>query len=193
MTFANCQNIPRLVCGQPVLNPTVGGFSKVRKNLTYLLLFAIVMAFSGLLSAYLVSKGSVDFWVSIRIPTAFYWSTAFILLSSVTVQLALVVTRQGRTRLAAPLLLASLALGLAFAFSQFKGWKELRSLGNILSFSKVLQSNGLYGQDYTIARKGITLALVNGQYFMPDDTEHSKPLMKSNQFGEASYGEPASP
>ncbi len=156
------------------VDPTVK--VKVRKNLTYLLLFAIVMAFSGLLSAYLVSKGSVDFWVSIRIPTAFYWSTAFILLSSVTVQLALVVTRQGRTRLAAPLLVASLALGLAFAFSQFKGWKELRDLGNILSFSKVLQSNGVYGQDYTIARKGITLELVNGQYFMPDDTGRSKPL-----------------
>ena len=49
------------------VDPTVK--VKVRKNLTYLLLFAIVMAFSGLLSAYLVSKGSVDFWVSIRIPT----------------------------------------------------------------------------------------------------------------------------
>lgn len=149
---------------------------RARKNLTYLVLFAIVMAFSGLLSAYLVSKGSVEYWVSLRIPEAFYWSTAFILLSSVTVQLALVVTRQGRSRLVAPLLVATLALGLAFSFSQVKGWAQLTERGNVLSFSKVLQSTGVYGQDYTIARKGITLDLVDGAFYLPTDAEHRKPL-----------------
>ncbi len=149
---------------------------RARRNLTYLLLFAIVMAFSGLLSAYLVSKGSMEYWVSIRIPTAFYWSTAFILLSSVTAQLALVSVRQGRTRLAAPLLAATLALGLAFTFSQVNGWQQLRSLGNVLSFSKVLQTSGVYGQDYTIARKGVPLVMADGAYYMPDDVDHRKPL-----------------
>lgn len=149
---------------------------RARRNLTYLLLFAIVMAFSGLLSAYLVSKGSVDFWVSIRIPAAFYWSTAFILLSSATVQLALGTTRQGRTRLTAPLLLATLALGIAFTVSQFQGWSQLRDRGNFFSFSKVLQNNGVYGQDYTIARKGITLELVDGRFYLPDDAARAKPL-----------------
>ncbi len=149
---------------------------RVRKNLTYLLLFAIVMAFSGLMSAYLVSKGSVDYWVSIRIPTAFYWSTAFIGLSSVTVQLALVMARRGRGRTAAPLLLATLALGIAFSFSQVQGWSALRSAGNVFSFSKILQNSGTYGVDYTIARKGITLDMVDGRYYMPDDAGRTRPL-----------------
>lgn len=149
---------------------------RARRSLTFLLLFAIVMAFSGLLSAYLVTKGSVDFWVSISIPSAFYWSTAFILLSSVTAQLALVVTRQGRTRLTTPLLVATLGLGIAFSVSQFQGWAALRQLGNMFSFGKVLQNSGVYGEDYTIARKGISLEMVNGQFFMPEDVERIKPL-----------------
>jgi cytochrome c oxidase subunit 3 len=149
---------------------------RVRKNLTFLLLFAIVMAFSGLMSAYLVSKGSVDFWVSIRIPTAFYWSTAFILVSSVTAQLALVMARRGRASLTAPLLVATLALGIAFSFSQFTGWSALREKGNFFSFSKVLQNNGVYGADYTIARKGITLEHEDGKFYLPDDVQRVKPL-----------------
>jgi cytochrome c oxidase subunit 3 len=149
---------------------------RARRNLTFLLLFAIVMAFSGLLSAYLVSKGSVDYWVSIRIPAAFYWSTAFILLSSLTAQLALVVTRQGRTNLTAPLLVATLGLGIAFSVSQFQGWAALRQLGNVFSFSKVLQNKGVYGEDYTIARKGIPLDMVDGRFYLPDDVERTKPL-----------------
>ncbi|MBL8000336.1 MAG: hypothetical protein JNL05_00120 [Flavobacteriales bacterium] len=149
---------------------------KARRTLTYLLIFAIVMAFSGLLSAYLVSKGSVDFWVSIRLPMAFYWSTAFILLSSVTMQLALVMARRGRSGLTAPLLVATLGLGIAFSVSQFKGWSQLHELGNFFSFSKVLQNNGVYGEDYTIARKGVTLVEAEGRFYLPDDVERTKPL-----------------
>jgi cytochrome c oxidase subunit 3 len=149
---------------------------RARRTLTYLLVFAIVMAFSGLLSAYLVTKGSVDFWVSIRLPKAFYWSTAFILLSSATMQLALMMARRGRSGLTAPLLVATLGLGIAFSVSQFKGWSQLRDLGNFFSFSKVLQNSGVYGEDYTIERRGVTLVEAGGSFYLPDDVERTKPL-----------------
>ena len=67
---------------------------RTRKLVTYLIVFAIVMFFAGLTSAYVVSMSS-GYWVDITLPAAFYVSTAAILLSSVFVQLALVAARSG--------------------------------------------------------------------------------------------------
>ena len=67
---------------------------RARKNLTYLLLFSIVMFFVALSSAYVVSQSSADFWVHFRIPKAFYYSTVVIIASSITIQFALVSIRK---------------------------------------------------------------------------------------------------
>lgn len=150
--------------------------SRARRNLTYLLLFSIVMLFAGLSSAYVVSKGGAAFWVHITIPAPFYWSTASILLSSVFVQLALVAARKGRKGAVAPFLLLGLALGIGFAVGQWKGWKQLTAAGQYLSFSNVLQPTGEYGKDYVIEHKGVILERVDGRYYMPDDTAHARPL-----------------
>src|SRR5689334_24927407 len=93
---------------------------KARRNITFLLLFAIVMFFAALTSAYVVSKGSTDYWSHFTIPQAFYISTAIIVLSSVFIQMALVNARKGKSKAIAPMIAITLVLGLGFSWFQFQ-------------------------------------------------------------------------
>jgi cytochrome c oxidase subunit 3 len=148
---------------------------RAKKSLTYLFMFAIVMFFAGLTSAYLVSKGSSNYWLNFKLPAPFWYSTGFILLSSLTIQVALVQARKGRKRAVAPWVMLSLALGVCFGFSQKKGWGELVDHGFAL-VSRLKSANGEYGKDYTIERRGIPLEKQGDFYYLPDDTEHAHPL-----------------
>lgn len=145
-----------------------------KKGLTYLLFFSIVMFFAGLTSAYLVSKGGATYWVHIRMPAPFWWSTAFILVSSATMHMALLQARKDRKRAVAPWVLFTLGLGLCFTVSQFKGWGDLWDNGLAL-VGRLKSVEAEYGKDYTIERRGQTLVLHGGEYFLPEDTafEHS--------------------
>lgn len=147
---------------------------RVRKQVTRLVLFAIVMFFAGLTSAYVVSMSS-GYWVDIKIPQAFIISTVAIVVSSVFAQLALGAAQKGRTGSIVPLLLITLVLGSVFAWSQFQGWKELVAKGNFL-VGKVLDNKGVYGDDYTIRYQGVPLLLENDQFFHPEDVMRAKPL-----------------
>lgn len=165
---------------------------KARRMITYLLLFAIVMFFAGLSSAYVVSLSNVDFWVRITIPGAFYISTAAILVSSVFAQWALISTRQGRNDRTVGLLGITLLLGLVFCWSQFQGWKELKEMGNYLSFSKLEQLEGVYGEDYSITYRGQVLQKEDGNYYLPEDMARERPLNSdmaevTNQAGQYFY------
>lgn len=147
---------------------------RVRKQITSFVLIAVVMFFAGLTSAYVVSM-SGGYWVDIKIPRAFFISTGAIVLSSVFAHLALSAARKGHPGRIAPLLLITLALGLVFTWGQFQGWKELTTKGNFL-VSKVLDNNGVYGQDYTIRYQGVPLVLEGDQFYHPDDVARAKPL-----------------
>lgn len=149
---------------------------RARKNVTYLLIFAIVMFFVALSSAYIVSKSSTDYWLSFRVPVAFYYSTATILVSSLTVQIALWTVCKGNGRGAALWLVVTLLLGIAFSFSQFSGWSEMASRRMSLVTDKITMTQGVYGEDYTISRKGVALEQVDGQFYLPDDLARAKPL-----------------
>lgn len=149
--------------------------TKAKKSLTYLLFFSIVMFFAGLTSAYLVSKGSSNYWVNFSLPTAFWWSTGYILVSSATIQLALVQARKGNKRAVAPFVVITLALGVCFSASQFKGWNSLLHDGYAL-VGRVNNVNTEYGKDYTILRRGIPLVKQGDLYFLPEDAAHEHPL-----------------
>lgn len=148
--------------------------TSTRKLLTWFILIAIVMFFAGLTSAYVVSM-SGTYWVDLRIPAPFLWSTAFIVVSSVFAQLALMaVDGPGRSRI--PVLLAiTLALGIAFAASQFAGWRQLVHQGNVV-VGKVLDNKGTYGTDWTILRNNVALVEEQGRFYAPDDTQRLRPL-----------------
>ncbi len=145
-----------------------------RKQVTRLVLLAIVMFFAGLTSAYVVSM-SGGYWVDIRIPNAFWISTAAILVSSVFAQLALVAGRKGNSGTILPMLAITLVLGGVFTWSQFKGWNELVEKGNFL-VGKVLDNKGVYGEDYTILYQGVPLILENGNFYHPTDVAGARPL-----------------
>ena len=95
---------------------------KAQRNMMWLATLSIVMIFAGLTSAYVVRRGAGD-WFSIVLPQVFWISSAIILFSSVTMNLALSNFRKGKTRNGALFLGVTLFLGLAFAESQWLGWK----------------------------------------------------------------------
>ncbi|MBK9175097.1 MAG: heme-copper oxidase subunit III [Flavobacteriales bacterium] len=146
-----------------------------RRMLTWLLVFAIVMFFAGLTSAYIVSM-SGGYWTRIRMPEPFYWSTAFVLAGSLTVHLALISARTGRMRLVAPLILATLGLGLAFGASQFKGWGRLVAIGITPSPNKLMGIGGTYGVDFTVTKDGQPLVPHDGHWYASSDSARGRQL-----------------
>lgn len=145
-----------------------------RKLITYLITFAIVMFFAGLTSAYVVSSTNA-YWIDFEMPKPFYWSTAFIVLSSVFVQLALMSARKDVKKPIAPYLAITLVLGILFTISQFKGWGELVEKGNYVTGS-FEQAKGEYGVDYRILKNGVELEMVDGELFLPDDINRERPM-----------------
>lgn len=153
---------------------------KARKGITWLLFFSIVMFFAGLTSAYLVSKGGALYWAEFTLPTAFWWSTGLIVASSGTLQLALMRAQRGGT--VAPWVVATLVLGLAFSWFQFKGWGEMAGKGLAVT-GQLKHVRGEYGKDYYLTRKGVPLAETGGRLFLPGDVAQEHPL--NAEMGEA--------
>jgi cytochrome c oxidase subunit III len=147
---------------------------RTRQMITWFLIFAIVMFFAGLTSAYVVSMGS-GYWVHMDLPQAFYISTAAILVSSLFAQAALWAAGKGRTALVTPLLVVTLVLGGVFTWSQFKGWSQLVERGQYV-VGGVMNVRGTYGEDYTISRQGEVLVEENGNFYLPGDQARQKPV-----------------
>lgn len=148
--------------------------SRAKRMLLYLAIFSMTMFFAGLTSAYVVlMKG--EYWVEIAVPNAFYISTAIILISSLTVKLAVDATKKANQALARSMVLITLVLGIAFAVSQFQGWKQLINVGNYVSGS-IENLSGEYGTDYTVIFKGQELVVEEGKYYFPDDYQRDQPL-----------------
>jgi len=147
---------------------------RTRKNLTWLIVMAVVMFFAGLTSAYVVSMSS-GYWVDIAMPKAFLWSTLAIVASSVFAQIALLSAAKGRKSMITPMLAITLVLGLVFTWSQFQGWKELVRRGNFM-VGKVIDTTGEYGVDYTVLLRGVPLIKENGNFYQPTDVEGARPL-----------------
>lgn len=82
---------------------------------------SIIMMFAGLTSAYIV-KSNMANWEEVRTPVEFWYSTAAMLLSSLTIQMALRAFKQRELRNFRGLLLATLVLGVAFVYFQWKGF-----------------------------------------------------------------------
>ena len=88
---------------------------------------SIIMMFAGLTSAYIVKRSQVN-WVMLEIPKIFWLSTITILLSSVTVQLAVRAFRERNMILYRRMLSATAILGLAFLVLQVLGFLQYKAL-----------------------------------------------------------------
>lgn len=91
-------------------------------------LVSIIMMFAGLTSAYIV-KSNLAGWINIEIPNIFWLSTAIIVSSSLTMQLALRAFKQRERQQYRSWLTVTLVLGLGFIICQYIGFNILWNHG----------------------------------------------------------------
>lgn len=138
---------------------------KVKKNLVYVSLISITMVFAGLVSAYIVSMGG-SFWLKTPFPTAFYVSTALILLSSVTFVMSVKAAEAKNKQKLSILISITFLLGVGFVISQFKGYGELVDKGVYASANRILVNEGRYGDYYSLKFKGKYLIVEGNDYLI---------------------------
>ena len=85
---------------------------------------SILMMFAGLTSAFIVKSNQTN-WVTVVIPNMFWISTAVIIASSVTVQMALRSFKQREMGRYRALIGVTLLLGVAFVILQWLGFQDL--------------------------------------------------------------------
>ena len=85
---------------------------------------SIVMMFAGLTSAFIVKSNQTS-WVPVTIPKVFWVSTAVIIISSLTVQLALRSFKQRAMSQYRMFIGVTLFLGVAFVLLQWLGFQDL--------------------------------------------------------------------
>ena len=96
-------------------------------------LASIAMMFTSLSSAYIVRYASANDWIPLAIPRAMFASTALILISSVTLELARRKLKHSFQNAYARYLLLTALLGLAFLSSQLIAWRQLARQGIYLA------------------------------------------------------------
>src|SRR5688572_19692357 len=85
---------------------------------------SIVMMFAGLTSAFIVKSNQTS-WTPIEIPFVFWISTAAIIASSLTIQLALRSFKQRQMNRYRAMVAVTLVLGISFVVMQWIGFNEL--------------------------------------------------------------------
>lgn len=89
---------------------------------------SMIMMFAGLTSAYIV-KGSLPGWSTVEVPTIFYISTAVLLLSSLTIQMANKAFKERSMQQYRRMVMATLVLGIAFIVMQVVGFNQMMQSG----------------------------------------------------------------
>ncbi|MEO7176106.1 MAG: cytochrome c oxidase subunit 3, partial [Saprospiraceae bacterium] len=85
-----------------------------------------------LTSAYVVRQAQGN-WLEFRLPDIFFFNTAVILLSSITLQMSYVGFKQGKELQYKLLLIISVILGFLFLICQYLGWTQLAEIGVALT------------------------------------------------------------
>lgn len=104
---------------------------------------SIVMMFAGLTSAYIVKRSQAG-WVNYDLPKAFWISTLFILLSSLTIHLAGKAYHVREQAVYRRWMMITLLLGVLFTWTQIIGFRDFWNQG------MTLQSNVAYSFLYVI-------------------------------------------
>ena|SRR5579859_4584685 len=89
---------------------------------------SIIMMFAGLTSAYIVKREQPG-WTSFSIPRAFWYSTSVILVSSLTIQMALKAFKEREMLRYRNLLSLTTVLGVLFVILQWMGFKQIWNSG----------------------------------------------------------------
>jgi cytochrome c oxidase subunit III len=110
--------------------PSVGGRKKIHpyKFTMWIAIGSIIMMFAGLTSAYVVRLNQGK-WEGFNLPLVFWYSTAAIVCSSITMMLAVRHFKQRRMASYRNLLTATFVLGLLFVVLQVVGFSQLMQSG----------------------------------------------------------------
>ena len=90
---------------------------------------SLIMSFAGLTSAFIVSSSREDWLKDFQLPDAFMVSVYLIVASSITLFIAKRTLKAGKRNATTVLLLATLALGIAFVVNQIKGFEQIIASG----------------------------------------------------------------
>lgn len=142
---------------------------KAKKNVMYFAIVSITMMFGGLTSAVIVSKGG-NFWVSTKLPSAFWISSALILFGSLTAIIAKNAIAKNNFEATKLFTTITLLLGIGFGIFQFIGYQQMVKGGYFLT-SRILDDDGKfvptgeYGKDFVVTWQGEALKYENGIFY----------------------------
>jgi len=98
---------------------------RAKKMMLWFGIVSLIMGFAGWTSAYIVSSKRED-WVSdMELPSAFFLSTAIIILSSITYLIAKKAVAKDNQKMGTIFLLVTLVLGITFISLQFVGFSQM--------------------------------------------------------------------
>ena len=103
--------------------------SKAKKMMLWFSMISMTMMFAGLTSAYVVSKARPDWLKDFSLPSAFYTSTAIILVSSLTFWLAFKSVKEKNNKTAITYILVTLVMAVLFALFQWIGFTTIVGQG----------------------------------------------------------------
>ena len=103
--------------------------ARAKKMMLWFGIVSLLMGFAGWTSAFIVSSSREDWLKDFQLPTAFFYSTAVIVLSSLTYILARQAVKKGVQKGATGWLLTTLFLGVIFIVLQFVGFNEIIAQG----------------------------------------------------------------
>ncbi|MGB5647842.1 cytochrome c oxidase subunit 3 [Muriicola sp.] len=103
--------------------------ARAKKMMLWFGIISLLMGFAGWTSAFIVSSAREDWLSDFKLPTAFYYSTAVIILSSFSYMLAKNAVRKNEQKTASNWLFATLFLGIVFIVLQFTGFSEIIAQG----------------------------------------------------------------
>ena len=98
------------------------------KFILWIAMGSLVMMFAGFTSAYVVKRNQSN-WLEFSLPPIFYFSTAVILLSSLTIHLATKAFKAREMSRYRSLMLVTCVLGIAFIVMQWLGFRYLEEHG----------------------------------------------------------------
>jgi cytochrome c oxidase subunit III len=160
---------------------------RTKKMMMWFIIFAIVMLFAGITSALIVLYGKL-MWVHIHPPTVFWVSNLLVILSSITLILAVKQVKKGNQKGAISLTAITFILGLAFVATQNSGWSQLSNIG--MGYSITEEPNGMkkyrwnalgriqgeYDKDYWIEYQGQPLVKEGNEFYRASDTGRLQPV-----------------
>jgi len=160
---------------------------RTKKMLMWFIIFAVVMLFAGITSALIVLHGKL-YWLHIAPPPILWMSNVLIVLSSLTLIIALRAVKRGNQKLGLWGTGLTFLLGLGFVYTQAAGWTELSGKGMGYTITENEQGleayrwnplgklKGEYGTDFYITRHGERLEMSGKDYFLSSDIGRMDPV-----------------